>query len=172
MLGGRVYASNHAVLFVCLNGFFTAVGEYKMSFLSGAAGIALVVFVLLFGLITVGLLGVVAFALTKLAQKLDVLTGVISPVAVKIGDTVDTVQRVTMNVGERADQILSRSEAMTDTVASKVEQTARVVHDSVTGPLINVSSILTGVTTAFSSLGGRSGVRTKGSDHNGTNKEV
>ncbi len=109
------------------------------------ADISLIFFGGLFSIIAVSLLGVMAFALTKLVTLLDTITNKMDPVIVKATDTIETVQRVTANVGEKADQILTRGEVLTDTVSSRVETTAGVVQKAVTGPLINLSSLIMGV---------------------------
>lgn len=109
------------------------------------ADISLIFFGGLFAIIAVSLLGVMAFALTKLVKLLDTITNKLDPLIVKATDTIETVQRVTANVGEKADQILTRGESLTDTVSSRVEQTADVVQKAVTGPLINLSSLIMGV---------------------------
>ena len=118
--------------------------------MSIAATTSLFIFVGLFALITVGLLGAMAFALMKLVSLLDTVVGKIDPVIAKATDTIETVQRVTTNVGEKADQILTKGEALTDNVTDRVERTADVVQKSVTGPLISISSLITGVSKGFS----------------------
>ncbi len=118
--------------------------------MSIAATTSLFIFVGLFALITVGLLGGMAFALSKLVKTLDMVVAKIDPVLNKATDTIETVQRVTTNVGEKADQILTKGEALTDNVSGRVEKTADVVQKSVTGPLINLSSLITGVSKGFS----------------------
>ena len=118
--------------------------------MSIAATTSLFIFVGLFALITVGLLGAMAFALMKLVNLLDKIVGKIDPVIAKATDTIETVQRVTTNVGEKADQILTKGEALTDNVTDRVEKTAGVVQKSVTGPLITLSSLITGVSKGFS----------------------
>jgi uncharacterized protein YoxC len=115
-----------------------------------AATTSLFIFVGLFAFITVVFLGVVAFALSKLVKILDTVIGKIDPVLSKATDAIETVQRVTSNVGEKADQILTKGEALTDNVSDKVERTAEVVQKSVTGPLINLSSLISGVSKGFS----------------------
>lgn len=109
------------------------------------ADISLIFFGGLFSIIAVSLLGVMAFALTKLVTLLDTITNKMDPVIVKATDTIETVQRVTANVGEKADQILTRGGTMTDTVSSRIETTAGVVQKAVTGPLISLSSLIMGV---------------------------
>lgn len=125
--------------------------------LNGVAAGCVVGFVLLFGLITVALLAVVAVAIVKLNKQLDSLTKLAEPVAVKASDTLDSVQRVTSNVGEKADRILSRGVELTDTVSTNVERTATVVQQTVTTPLIKLSSLIAGVSRTVSvySGGGR-----------------
>ncbi len=118
--------------------------------MSIAATTSLFIFVGLFALITVGLLGGMAFALSKLVKTLDTVVAKIDPVLNKATDTIETVQRVTNNVGEKADQILTKGEALTDNVSGRVEKTADVVQKSVTGPLINLSSLITGISKGFS----------------------
>ena len=118
--------------------------------MSIAATAALWIFVGLFAIVTVGLLGVMAFALTKLVKLLDTVTNKLDPVIAKATDTIETVQRVTTNVGEKADQILTKGEALTDNVSGRVEKTADVVQHAVTEPLINLSSLITGISKGFS----------------------
>lgn len=112
--------------------------------------IILFFFVGFFAIVTVALLGAMAFALNKLVTTLDTVVNKIDPVISKATDTIETVQRVTTNVGEKADQILTKGEALTDNVTDRVEKTADVVQKSVTGPLINLSSLITGVSKGFS----------------------
>jgi uncharacterized protein YoxC len=113
------------------------------------AEISLLIFGGIFSLVTVGLLGVIAFAASKLVALLDKVTNKIDPVIVKATDAIETVQRVTNNVGARADQILIKGEALTDDVSGRVEKTAGVVQNAVIGPLINLSSIINGVSKGF-----------------------
>ena len=122
--------------------------------MSTLATALLFIFVGLFALITVGLLGAMAFALMKLVGLLDTVVNKIDPVIAKATDAIETVQRVTTNVGEKADQILTKGEALTDNVTARVEKTADVVQKSVTGPLINLSSLITGVSKGFSVYSG------------------
>jgi len=106
--------------------------------------------VILFGLITVALLGVVAFCLVKMQQQVDRLTTMAEPLAEKASTTLDEVQRVTVTVGDRADTILGRGETLTDHVATRVEQTASVIQSTVTSPLIKLSSLVNGIIAALS----------------------
>jgi uncharacterized protein YoxC len=117
------------------------------------ASFALVFFVVLFAIITVVLLGVLAFAITKIQQQITKLTDKVEPVVVKASSTLDTVQRVTASVGEKADTILARGESLTENVSQNVEKTAAVVQSAVTTPLINLSSLITGVSKGFSVWG-------------------
>ena len=118
--------------------------------MSIAATAALWIFVGFFAVVTVGLLGAMALALTKLVKLLDTVTNKLDPVIAKASDTIETVQRVTTNVGEKADQILTKGEALTDNVSDRVEKTAGVVQHAVTEPLINLSSLITGLSKGFS----------------------
>ncbi len=115
-----------------------------------AATAALWLFVAFFAIVTVALLGVTAFALTKLVKILDTVTNKLDPVIAKASDTIETVQRVTTHVGEKADQILTKGEALTDNVSDRVEKTADVVQHAVTEPLIKLSSLITGISKGFS----------------------
>lgn len=135
--------------------------------LSGAASLALVLFVVIFGLVTVILLGILAFAITKIQQQVTKLTDKVEPVVVKASDTLDTVHRVTVSVGEKADTILSRGEILTENVSQNVEKTANVVQTTVTTPLINLSSLITGVSKGFSVWGHTT---TQGGSTNGTKR--
>ena len=113
------------------------------------AEISLLIFGGLFSLVTVGLLGVIAFAISKMVGLLDKVTREMEPVILKTTDAIDTVQRVTTNIGVRADQVLVKGEALTDDVSGRVEKTAGVVQSAVVGPLINISSLITGISKGF-----------------------
>lgn len=139
------------------------------------ADFCLVFFGAFFAITTVGLLGAMAFALNKLVKLLDTVVNKIDPVVNKATDVIETVQRVTTNVGEKADQILTKGEALTDNVSGRVEKTADVVQKSVTGPLISLSSLITGVSKGFSvytrSSNGRSKERAKVYREDGAKKK-
>ncbi len=135
------------------------------------AEISLLLFGGIFSLIAVGLLGAMAVALTKLVKLLDTVTNKLDPVIVKATDTIETVQRVTNNVGAKADQILTKGEALTDNVSGKVEKTADVVQNAVTGPLINLSSLITGLSKGFSVYTHASSEGAKGVAGNGIGKK-
>jgi|GEM_PF-1255123 len=113
------------------------------------AEISLLIFGGLFSLITVALFGAIAFALNKLVTLLGTMTDKLDPLIGKATDAVETVQRVTTNVGAKADAVLIKGEALTDDVSGRVEQTAGVVKSAVIGPLISISSLITGVSKGF-----------------------
>ena len=83
------------------------------------ASFCLVFFGLIFAATTVGLFAAIAFAVKKIEQQLEKLTTMAEPVIGKVTNTLDTVQRITVNVGEKADSILTKGEALTDTVSEK-----------------------------------------------------
>lgn len=139
--------------------------------MSIAATTSLFIFVGLFAVITVGLLGAMAFALMKLVSLLDKVVSKIDPVIAKATDTIETVQRVTTNVGEKADQILTKGEALTDNVSDRVEKTAGVVQKSVTEPLIKLSSLITGVSKGFSVYTHSSAEKAKAHQEKATRKQ-
>ncbi|MBV9848090.1 MAG: hypothetical protein JO250_00240 [Armatimonadetes bacterium] len=116
----------------------------------GLASFCLIFFVLLFALIAVGAFVAIAIAIKKIEQQLEKLINKVDPVIAKATNTLDTVQRITVNVGEKADSILTKGEALTDTMSEKVEQTTTVVQETVTAPLINLSSLITGLSTGLS----------------------
>jgi len=122
------------------------------------ASFALIFFVVLFALTTVGLFAVLAIAITKMQQQVTKLTNKLEPVIGKISTTLDTVQRITTNVGEKADVILTRGETLTENLSHKVENTADVVQETVTTPLINLSSLLAGISRGFSVWGSMQGI--------------
>ena len=109
-------------------------------------------FVAIMAIVMVGMLFALVVGLNKLNQKIDTTVLQVRPLITKSTEVLDTVQRVTMNVGDRADQILARGEELTDNLATKIDHTATVVEKTVTDPLINVSSILAGVTKGFSAF--------------------
>ena len=81
------------------------------------AEISLLIFGGLFSLVTVAFLGVIALAVSKLVGLLDKVTREMEPVILKTTNAIDTVQRVTTNIGVRADQVLVKGEALTDDVS-------------------------------------------------------
>ena len=119
------------------------------------ATICLFITVAVTQLIVVVLLAIAAISLLKLNQKLERITDMAEPVVNKASDTLDSVQRVTSNVGEKADQILTRGVALTENVSGNVEKTATVVHQTVTTPLIKLSSVIAGVSKGMSVYTGR-----------------
>jgi uncharacterized protein YoxC len=124
---------------------------------SAAATIALyivLIFVLIFALIAVAALGVIAFALRMLNIQIDRAFDKADPIILKINDFLITLQRVTSNVGEKADEVLVKGEAIVEDIADKVEDTATVVQKTVTKPLINLSSIIAGITKGFATFSG------------------
>ena len=117
------------------------------------ADISLIVFGAIFSLIAVGALVVMAIAVKKLELLVENLSNKAEPVIIKASDTLDTVHRVTVSVGEKADHILARGEVLTESVSQNIETTANTVQSAVTGPLISLSSLITGVTKGFSVWG-------------------
>lgn len=110
-------------------------------------------FVLIFAIMTVALLGAIAFALLKLRKQVDIALVKVDPILVKTTDVLGTVERVTMNVGEKTDTILTRGEELANSLSQKVEGTATVVEKTVTNPLINLASLLAALTRIFSVMG-------------------
>lgn len=131
------------------------------------ASFCLVFFVTIFAVTTVALFAVLAIAVTKMQQQVAKLTDKLEPIIAKASVTMDTVQRITANVGEKADVILTRGEALTENLSHKVENTADVVQETVTTPLINLSSLLAGISRGFSVWGAMQGI---GKNGTGTSK--
>lgn len=117
------------------------------------ASFCLVFFVTVFSLVAVGAFLAIAIVVKKIERQLENLTNKVDPVIAKATNTLDTVQRITVNVGEKADAILTKGEALTDTVSEKVGKTTTVVQETVTTPLINLSSLITGVSTGLGAWG-------------------
>jgi predicted PurR-regulated permease PerM len=120
-----------------------------MMTLHPVAAFALIFFVAIFAIITVALLAALTIAVTKTQQQLEKLANLAEPLADKASNTLDTVQRITVNVGEKADQILTRGEALTENVSTRVEKTSQVVQSAVTTPLINFSSLISGLSSGL-----------------------
>ena len=74
------------------------------------------------------------------------------PVIGKVTNTLDTVQRITVNVGEKADSILTKGEALTDyrDGESRVRRQTVVQESGHDAALINLSSLITGLSTGLS----------------------
>jgi len=116
----------------------------------------LFIMVAVFALIAVAMLAILAIALVKLNKQLEKITNLAEPIAVKASDTLDGVQRVTMSVGEKADQILTRGVELTGSLSTNVERTTTVVQETVTKPLIKLSSVIAGVSKTISVYTGSS----------------
>jgi len=121
-----------------------------MTGLAETANVTLIVIVALGTIAVVALLAVVAVAVVKLNRQIEKIANMAEPVAVKASDALESVQRVTMSVGEKADHILTRGVALSDTVSNNVERTASVVEQTVTTPLIKLSSLIAGVSKTIS----------------------
>lgn len=132
--------------------------------MTNLASFLVVLFVGLSQLIVVALIAVLAVALVKLNKKLEQITDMAEPVILKASDTLDTVQRVTSTVGEKADVILTRGVELTDSVSGNVEKTAVTVQQTVTTPLIKLSSVLAGISKGMSVYVGNN--RSNGHDKN------
>ena len=74
------------------------------------AEISLLIFGGLFSLVTVGLLGAIALAISKLANLLEKGLDKVDPVIVKTTSAIDTVQRVTTNIGAKAEIALKNGD--------------------------------------------------------------
>ena len=119
---------------------------------STAAQVALYIFLFFVAIVSftfIALLAGIVLGLKKLNQTLDRALDKAQPVINKTTDVLDTVQRVTMNLGEKADAIMVKGEALTDNIAHRVEETAVIVEKTVTSPLIGFSSVLAGVSRGF-----------------------
>jgi hypothetical protein len=114
------------------------------------ADIFLVFFVVLFAFTTVVLFGIIAFTLRKVEQQVEKVTNMAEPLVAKASNTLDTVQRITANAGEKVDTILTKGETLTDDLVVKVDQTSTVVQKSVVSPLIQLSSLISGLSAGFS----------------------
>jgi len=120
--------------------------------LDTAAQVALYIvlaFTLIFALIAVGLVFGLVFGLKKLNELIETGLLKVTPVIDKTSAVLDTVHEVTSNVGSHADTILSHGERISENLAKQVDATASVVSKTVTSPLVNMSSILSGVTKGF-----------------------
>jgi hypothetical protein len=114
------------------------------------------VFVAVFAITTVALLAGLVFGLNKLNEKLDDTIDAVRPLIAKSADVLETVEKVTVNVGERADAILSHAEETAVSVARTVDRTSSVVEQAVTGPLIGAASVFAGVSRGLRAFNHRS----------------
>jgi len=137
--------------------------------LSGAGLAAFMLFVALFALLTVGMLAGILIAVLFFNRKFEAFAQKADPAITKLTDTLEQVQRVTMTIGERADSILARGERMTDTVSDNVEKTSYVVRNTVTKPLIELSSLMNGLSKGFSAWG-HNATNGGGADHGGNGR--
>jgi uncharacterized protein YoxC len=125
--------------------------------ISTAAVVALYIvlfFVLLFAIIAVGCLGAIAFALLQIRRVAEQALDKADPLVMRVNETLITAQRIAMNVGEQSDTILTRGERITEDLAQKIEATSTVVEKSVTSPLINLSSLIAGVSKGVATFSG------------------
>jgi hypothetical protein len=113
-------------------------------------------FVLIFALVTVVLIFGLVFALKKLNELIETGLQKVSPVIDKTSAVLDTVNDVTTNVGAHADTILTHGEQISATLAKQVDATASVVSKTVTSPLVNMSSVLAGISKGLGVFGKKS----------------
>ena len=87
-------------------------------------------------------IAMLAFALKGLVEKSVV------PAVSEVKSTIHNVNTLVDKVEDKAERIMIIGEETARTVSSKVVATTDLVQETVTSPLINASSILTGVLRA------------------------
>ncbi|MBC8139827.1 MAG: hypothetical protein H7Y38_00120 [Armatimonadetes bacterium] len=113
------------------------------------ASTILVVWFVISSLALIGLLAVIAVALTKLQEKLEEVATKAEPLFAKTDALVVLADEKLRSVGERAETLLTTSEEIATNVQVRVEQTGGTVQRTVNAPLIQANAVASGLTRAW-----------------------
>jgi len=117
--------------------------------LNGVASTILVVWFVISSLALIGLLAVIAVALTKLQVKLEEVATKAEPIFAKTDALVQLADEKLRVVGERAETLLTTGEEIATTMQVRVEQTGGTVQRTVNAPLIQANAVASGLTRAW-----------------------
>ncbi|MHB1001208.1 MAG: hypothetical protein ACYC27_18350 [Armatimonadota bacterium] len=95
-------------------------------------------------------LAFLAFTVKKL------LDNSVQPVLSEVKSTINNVNSMVDKVENKAERIMEISEDTARKVSGRVVATTNIVQESITTPLINISSVLTGISKAITVLRGQS----------------
>jgi predicted PurR-regulated permease PerM len=91
----------------------------------------------------------IAVALFVLNQKLGALTESAHPLVEKANASLEKIEAMTAQVGERVNAIMDQTEHVVEHVSRKVETTTSIAEEAITQPLIGAASVMAGLSSGW-----------------------
>lgn len=106
--------------------------------------------------ITVAILGTaIALLIVALAAKKSInkLTSRAQPLISQATETVKTANSIANTVKARTEGIIGKAEDTVDDVSRRIKTTTNIIQESISPPMINIASLVTGVSRGLEVLG-------------------
>ena len=91
----------------------------------------------------------IAFALFVLDKKVGQLTELAHPLVERANATLQKVETMTAQLGERVNVILDQTGHVVENVTQKVETTTSIAEETIAQPLIGAASVMAGITRGW-----------------------
>jgi len=91
----------------------------------------------------------IAIALFVLNKKLEQLTEMAHPLAERANATLQKVETLTAQLGERVNTILDQTGHVVENVTHKVETTTSMAEETIAQPLIGAASVMAGISRGW-----------------------
>jgi len=91
----------------------------------------------------------IAIALFVLNKKLEQLTEMAHPLAERANATLQKVESLTAQLGERVNAILDQTGQVVENVTQKVETTTSMAEETIAQPLIGAASVMAGISRGW-----------------------
>jgi predicted PurR-regulated permease PerM len=91
----------------------------------------------------------IAIALFVLNKKLEQLTEMAHPLAERANATLQKVEALTAQLGERVNKILDETGHVVENVTQKVETTTSMAEETIAQPLIGAASVMAGISRGW-----------------------
>lgn len=92
----------------------------------------------------------IAGALWFLNAKLNQLLAKAQPLVDRTAETLQNVERMTVKLNDRVNQILDRTGEVVEDVSQKVETTTSIAEETISQPLISAASLMAGISRGLS----------------------
>jgi hypothetical protein len=91
----------------------------------------------------------IAIVLFVLNKKLEQLTEMAHPLAERASATLQKVETLTAQLGERVNTILDQTGQVVENVTQKVETTTSMAEETIAQPLIGAASVMAGISRGW-----------------------
>jgi uncharacterized protein YoxC len=92
-----------------------------------------------------------------LNQKLGALSEQAHPLVQKVNGSLEKVEAMTAQVGERVNAIMDQTEHVVEHVSRKVETATSIAEEAITQPLIGAASVMAGLSSGWEAYRTQSG---------------